>query len=101
MGDLDGLVSIAAQLVARVHDDDPDANGRWLAAVTDDADRWVLLFILAAMVPEHRTVAQLVAWCEEPPGGFDTAGNVAQRRRLLNAALSGARRDPITHRSPP
>ena len=62
MTDTDRLAEIAAQLAGRVRDDDPDANARWLTAVTDEADRWALLFVLAAMVPDDRSVTELTGW---------------------------------------
>lgn len=72
----DELVSIASQLVARVHDDDPQANGRWLAAVTDAEDRWALLFVLAAMVPDEVATVDLLEWTMPLPlrTGLSTEG---------------------------
>ena len=61
------LEEIAQQLVARVRDDDPDANGRWLAGeLTDPADWFRLCFVLAAAVPDELRWSQLVAWTDPP-----------------------------------
>lgn len=60
--DAERLAHIAAQLVARVRDDDPEAAARWLSLELDGLDRWRLLFMLAAMVPVDQTPAQLLAW---------------------------------------
>jgi hypothetical protein len=57
------LARIAVQLAVRVRDDDPEANGRWLAAqLPDPADWFRLAFVLAAAVPDDRSWRQLTAW---------------------------------------
>ena len=59
----DDLAAIGAQLVGRVRDDDPEANGRWLAAaLPDPADWFRLAFVLAAAVPDNVAWTQLTAW---------------------------------------
>jgi len=61
--DADQLSEIAAQLAGRVRDEDPSANGRWLAeALPDPEDWWRLCFVLAAAVPTERTWASLTYW---------------------------------------
>lgn len=60
--DEDTLAQIAQQLIARVRTDDPEANARWLTNVTSEEERWALLFVLAAAVPDDRTWSQLTAW---------------------------------------
>jgi hypothetical protein len=60
--DAERLAHVAAQLAARVRDDEPDAVARWLSAELDGVERWQLLFMLAAMVPVEQTPAQLLAW---------------------------------------
>lgn len=60
--DEDTLASIAQQLIARVRTDGPEENARWLTNVTDESDRWALLFVLAAAVPDDRTWSHLTAW---------------------------------------
>jgi len=61
--DVDRLASIAQQLAARVRDDDPVANQRWLyAMLPDPAEREALLYVLAAGVPIDRSWAALTAW---------------------------------------
>ena len=60
--DAERLAHIAAQLAARVRDEEPDAVARWLAAELDGLERWQLLFMLAAMVPVEQTPAQLLSW---------------------------------------
>lgn len=62
MDDVDRLASIAQQLVARVRDDDPEANARWLNSVATAADKDALNYVLAAAVPDDRTWSELVAW---------------------------------------
>lgn len=69
MADLteDQLVAIAMQLCARVRDDHPEANGRWLTAVAPDPENWWrLLFILAAAVPDDQTWSELTGWINQP-----------------------------------
>ena len=59
----DDLAAIAVQLVARVRDDDPEANGRWLATVLPDPADWFrLAFVLAAAVPDGVAWSHLTAW---------------------------------------
>jgi len=59
----DRLAEVAAQLSARVREDDPEANGRWLASVLPDSADWFrLAFVLAAAVPVDRTWTELTAW---------------------------------------
>lgn len=65
------LEAVAAQLIARVRDDDPAANDRWLAHQRPDdvpPVEWYrdLAFALAAMAPTDRTVAELTAWTRAP-----------------------------------
>lgn len=86
---MDRLEQIAAQLVAKVRDDDPERNGAWLRAVTSDEDRWALLFVLAAAVPDDRPWRHLVAWALLP----DPEDVVSERRRDLVKALKGTDRD--------
>jgi hypothetical protein len=100
VSDLEHLTSVAAQLAARIRDDDPEANGRWLLAmVPDSRDWWLLCFVLAAMVPQDRTIQQLLAWTQPLAGGPDTPEAVAKRRRELDEALRGAPRSPTSHRT--
>lgn len=87
----DRLAGIAAQLVARIRDDDPRANAAWLCAVSKGPVDWLrLCFVLAAAVPTDRSWRQLTAWTrasEERPGGPDTPDNIERRRDILEAAL--------------
>jgi len=88
MVDVDRLESIAQQLVARVRDDDPEANLRWLRAElgTDpnspvtDTER--LLFVLAAAVPDDKRWWDLIAWCEP----LRTPVDVGKRARMRRVA---------------
>lgn len=67
MDDVARLESIAQQLAARIRDDDPEANGRWLAAELPDPGDWFrLCFALAQAVPDDRTWRQLTAWTRAP-----------------------------------
>jgi hypothetical protein len=64
----DRLAAIAAELAVRVRDDDPEANGRWLAAaLPDPADWFRLAFVLAAAVPDDRSWRELTAWTAIQP----------------------------------
>jgi hypothetical protein len=65
MTSLQRLESVAAQLVARIHDYDPDANARWLSAqLPDPADWFRLSFVLGAAVPTDRSWGELTAWTD-------------------------------------
>lgn len=90
MTEVERLEQIAQQLVARMRDDDPEANGHWLAAeLPDPQDVFRLCFVLAAAVPDDRSWRQLVAWVrlapqlpivpDEPAAGID---EVAVRRAI-------------------
>lgn len=85
MKPVDELSAIAAQLVARVRDDEPEANARWLATTCPDpADRDALLYILAAAVPDDRPWSALVAWVTGPA---ETPEQRRQRNRDRMRAL--------------
>lgn len=94
----DELAEVAAQFVARVREDDPEANARWLdAACPDQGDRYALLFVLAAAVPVDKSWAELTRWARaltmvkvgdaEPtmPADLD---EVALRRALRGEAVA-------------
>lgn len=84
--DAERLAHVAAQLVARVRDDDPEATARWLSLELDGLDRWRLLFMLAAMVPVDQTPAQLLAW-------FWDQQRQAQARQIIAARYYSQRPD--------
>lgn len=64
----DDLSRIAIELAGRVRDVDPEANGRWLAAVLPEPGDWFrLAFVLAAAIPDDRSWRQLTAWTLMPP----------------------------------
>lgn len=64
----DELAAIAIELAGRVRDVDPEANGRWLAAVLPEPGDWFrLAFVLAAAIPDDRSWRQLTAWTLVPP----------------------------------
>ncbi len=94
----DRLAAVAAQFVARVRDEDPQANSRWLyATLPDPADREALLYVLAAAVPVDRSWRSLTAWIAEPapltrlrPHGTYAA---AQRHRYHREPLCGPCRE--------
>lgn len=65
--DEDELADIAQELICRVRDDDPEGNGRWLLNTTTEADRFALLFVLAAAVPDDRPWTALVGWAATRP----------------------------------
>lgn len=62
----DRLAAIAVELATRVRDDDPAANARWLHATTTPEDRFALLFVLAAAIPDDRPWLHLTAWTVQP-----------------------------------
>ena len=67
--DVDHLVSVAQQLAARVRDDDPVANQRWLhAMLPDPAEREALCYVLAAAVPDDQCWTELVGWAQHGTG---------------------------------
>jgi hypothetical protein len=60
---IEDLARIAVQLAVRVRDEDPEANGRWLAGeLPDPADWFRLAFVLGAAIPDDRSWKQLTAW---------------------------------------
>lgn len=80
----DDLAAIAQQLAGRVRDDDPDANARWLDAVCPDpADRYALLFVLAAAVPADLPGSVLFGWIGREP---DAVGSHRELRPHGTAA---------------
>jgi hypothetical protein len=81
----DELAAVAAQLVARVRDDAPDANARWLNALTNEKDRYALLFVLAAAVPDDKTWGDLTMWVYRR--GVPVSAEIQQRRQVLDEAL--------------
>lgn len=60
--DLDHLASVACQLVARVREDDPQSNQRWLYNTTSAWEREALLYVLAAAVPDSVSWLTLTNW---------------------------------------
>ena len=67
----DHLASIAVELSYRVREEDPEANGAWLAQqLPDPADWFRLAFVAAAAIPQDRTWGELTGWAagfgEEP-----------------------------------
>lgn len=59
----DELAAVAVQLAVRVRDDEPAANGAWLAEqLPDPADWFRIAFVLAAAVPDDRSWTSLTAW---------------------------------------
>ena len=84
------LESIAQQLAARVRDDEPEANLRWLRAElgTDPnapiSDEERLLFLLAAAYPIEQTWRQATAWTRK--SSVDSPVDDAKRRRLRRVA---------------
>ena len=57
------LARIAVELASRVRDVDPEANGRWLAAVLPEPSDWFrLACVLAAAIPDDRSWRQLTSW---------------------------------------
>ncbi len=74
MTDVDDLARIAVELITRVRDDTPDANGTWLAEQLPDPGDWFrLAFVLAAAIPEDRSWKTLTRWAELAPCGTHAA----------------------------
>lgn len=62
----DELAAIAVQLAVRVRDEHPDVNGRWLAKMLPDPkDRWALVFVLAAAIPDDQPWTELTGWAND------------------------------------
>lgn len=87
----DNLEALAQELVIRVRDDNPEANGRWLASLSEQ-DRWSLLFVLAAAVPDDRPWRHLTMWTYGD-GGPDTPSAVRARREALIEEEDEGRRE--------
>lgn len=69
---VDPLAEIAAQLVGRVRDDEPEANLRWLRSQIQPEQYEALCFVLAAAVPRAPSWLTLTAWTRvTPPGSVD------------------------------
>jgi hypothetical protein len=84
-GHVNRLTQVAIQLAARVRDDDPEANGRWLvAALPDRADWFRLAFVLAIAVPDDQTWSELTAW-RNGPAKSTGCGTTAGYRRHARA----------------
>jgi len=80
--ELDRLAEIAAQLAARVRDDDPEVVGRWLGSeLPNPGEWWRLAFVLAAAVPIDRPFAHLTAWVRTAAVERDEV--IEQRRAVL------------------
>jgi hypothetical protein len=94
----DKLAELACQLVARVREDDPQANQRWLHLLTTPEEREAMLYILAAAVPVDQPWSHLTAW-RRTKAPEDPAV-IAERRRILNESLSPAPRSLSSHRAP-
>jgi hypothetical protein len=59
------LAAVAVELVARVRDEPPEANWRWLlATLPDPLDREALAFVLAAAVPIDQPWTYLTKWTQ-------------------------------------
>jgi hypothetical protein len=84
--DVNKLAQLAAQLVARVREDDPTANQRWLYLLTTPEEREALLYVLAAAVPTDQPWSHLTAWTRTSVS--EDPAVIAERRRILNEALS-------------
>lgn len=56
------LAALACELAGRVREYPPQDNARWLLARTDTADRWGMLFVMAAALPVERPWGELIEW---------------------------------------
>ena len=84
----DTLAEVACELVTRVRDDDPEDNGRWLAATLPNPDdRWALLFILAAAIPDDRPWSELIGWRQPQPPATTATGRALKPCGTTAAAV--------------
>ncbi len=61
--DVPRLESVAQQLIARIHEDDPVRTWAWLAAELPEPKDWYrLCVVLACAVPTDKTWAELTGW---------------------------------------
>lgn len=82
----DYLAEVAQELITRIRDDDPEANGRWLAAMLPNPiDWWQLIFVQAAANPDDKTFRSLTAWVEK-------RGEVEARRLMPHGTAAAASR---------
>ncbi len=82
----DELAVIAAQLAARVRDDPPADNARWLRNMVPTPTDWFrLCFVLASAVPDDKTWGDLTMWVHRR--GVPVSEEIAARRRVLDEAL--------------
>ena len=95
----DYLVALAQELICRVRDDDPESNGRWLMSTTTEADRFALLFVLAAAVPDDVPWSALVSWTRpdgrvlRPHGTSAAVGRHQRRHEKLCPACAALERE--------
>ncbi|GIE46187.1 hypothetical protein [Actinoplanes lobatus] len=62
----DYLAAVALELSHRVREDDPEANGRWLAKRLPEPGDWFrLAFVLAAALPQDRPWRELTGWAAD------------------------------------
>lgn len=97
----DYLAAVALELVHRIRDEDPEANGKWLAKrLPDPGDWWRLIFVLGAAVDPGRTWQELTGWArglEPVPAGDDDA-LPRDRRRRRHLHPCGTRQAAQRHR---
>ncbi len=86
--DTDRLEQIAQEFVCRLRDEDPESNDRWLRAVTNDDERYALLYVLGIAVPLDRPWSHLTVWARLD-GGLKPHGThaAAQRHRYHGEPL--------------
>jgi hypothetical protein len=93
---VDYLASVALELTYRVREDDPEANGRWLAArLPDPADWFRLAFVAAAAIPQDRSWHDLTAWARnlaDTPGPPPAPRPAVERRNLQPCGTRAAYR---------
>lgn len=79
---VDELAQVAAQLAARVRDEEPNVIAHWLERVAPSAeDQRALVFILAAAIPIDTPFAHLTAWVRTAAVERDEV--IKQRRAVL------------------
>jgi hypothetical protein len=90
--DVDHLAAVGCQLAARIRDEGPEDVAAWLLEqLPDPADRWRLLFVLAAAVPVDVPWLTLTSWAHDlDPAVRPTRPAPAEAPTIDTAALERA-----------
>ena len=98
----DHLAAVAVELSYRVREDDPEANGAWLARqLPDPADWFRLAFVAAAAIPQDRSWRDLVGWTEQPLERRHDRTDRGERTGLQPCGTRAAYRRHLVYRETP